>query len=500
MGRRYAALWFPFLLTDWYARRNLQLRDTPFVFATPERGRMCVSAVNPMAAQFGIKPNMVVADAKAAVPKLEVLQDKPLRKERLLKGIGLWCMRYTPMVSTAPADCLILDITGCAHLWGGEEAYLHDIHKQLKQKGYKVRIGIAPTIGAAIAVAQYGSQGTIVSEKGQLEALSTFPIAALRLDSHLLERLKKLGFRTIGSVVQIPSSVLKRRFGTDLVKRIAQALGTADEFIAPLKPMIPYTERLPCLEPIKTAKGIEIAIEKLLRELCKRLVSEGKGLRVAKLSCYRLDGRIVHAEIRTNRASAHVQHLSTLFKQKISTIAPGLGIEVFVLEAMKVEEVTPVQELLWNKEGSLTNEALAELLDRLKGRDVSCRISRFLPDEHHWPERSMREAVSLAEKGTTLWRVDRPRPIRLLNPPHPIEVSAPIPDYPPMLFRYKGEVHHLKKADGPERIEREWWIEKGEHRDYYYVEDEQGRRYWLFRLGHYQGDRSPNWYLHGFFA
>lgn len=500
MGKRYAALWFPFLLTDWYTRRNPQFCDTPFVFATSVQGRMCVSAVNPVAAQLGIRPNMVVADAKAAVPRLNVLQDKQFRKEKLLEGIGLWCMRYTPVVSIDTTDCLVLNITGCAHLWGGEEAYLRDIYKQLKQKGYEVRGGIASTIGAALAVAQYGPSGTIVPKSRQLEALSSLPITALRLEPYLLKRLKKLGFRTIGSIAQIPSPLLKRRFGADMVKRIAQALGTADEFVTPLKPVVPYTECLPCLEPIKTAKGIEIAIEKLLRTLCKRLVSEGKGLRMAKLSCYRLDGKIVHAEIGTNRASAHVQHLFNLFKQKVPTIAPELGIEVFVLEAMKVEDMALIQELLWNREGSLNNKALAELLDRFKAKDTSCRISRFLPDEHHWPERSIREAVSLAEKQTVSWRTDRPRPTRLLNPPHLIEVSAPIPDYPPMLFRYKGEVHLLKKADGPERIEREWWIENGEHRDYYYVEDEQGRRYWLFRLGHYQEDCSPNWYLHGFFA
>ncbi|HLT87743.1 MAG TPA: DNA polymerase Y family protein [Sphingobacterium sp.] len=500
MAKRYAVLWFPFLLTDWYTKHNPELGDMPFVFAMPMRGRMCVSAINPLAAQLGVVSNMAVADARAAIPKLTVLQDKPQRKEKLLKAMGLWCMRYTPMVSVDTADFLTLDITGCAHLWGGEEAYLQEIHLQLKQKGYEVRIGIASTIGAAWAIARYGQHGTIIPEDTQQQALSMMPIACLRLESNLLERLKKLGFRTVASVMQIPPQVLKRRFGEDLTKRVAQALGKKEEFIIPLKPVIPYAERLPCLEPIKTAKGIEIAIEKLLDMLCKRLMGEGKGLRNAKLSCYRVDGKVKSIEIGTNRPSAHAKHLLSLFKEKIPTIAPGWGIEVFVLEAPKVEDAIAAQELLWNGEGSLDNDALAELLDRFKGRDGTCCINRFLPDEHYWPERSIRLAVSLTEKRTTAWRMDRPRPTRLLNPPHPIEVSAPIPDYPPMLFRYKGEVHLIKKADGPERIECEWWIEQGEHRDYYYVEDDQGRRYWLFRLGHYQGDRSANWYLHGFFA
>lgn len=500
MGKRYAVLWFPFLLTDWYAKHHTDLKAIPFVLAMPDRGNMCVSAVNPLASQLGVTPGMVVADARAAIPRLEVIPEKSFLKDKLLKSIGRWCMKYTPMVSIDPAGFLIFDITGCAHLWGGEEAYLQDIGSQIQKKGYTVQIGIASTIGAAWAVSRYYTADTIVPEHAQHHVLATLPVACLRIEPTCLDRLKKMGFRTVESVMHISASVLKRRFGEDLVRRVAQALGEEEEFVVPLKPVVPYTERLPCLEPIRTATGIEIAIEKLLTMLCRRLTDEGKGLRKAKLSYYRVDGKVGSVEIGTNRASVNIQHLLHLFKQRVVNIAPGLGIEVFVLEASQVEEALPMQELLWNGEGNLYGEALAELLDRLKGRDPSCRISRFLPDEHHWPERSIREATSLAEPRAVIWQVHRPRPTRLLNPPHPIEVSAPIPDYPPMLFRYRGEVHLIKKADGPERIEREWWIERGEHRDYYCVEDDQGRRYWLFRLGHYQGDQSPNWYLHGFFA
>src|SRR5690606_32829983 len=181
------------------------------------------------------------------------LQDKPQRKEKLLKAMGLWCMRYTPMVSVDTADFLTLDITGCAHLWGGEETYLQEIHLQLKQKGYEVRIGIASTIGAAWAIARYGRPGTIVPKDGQEKILSLLPIASLRLESSLVEKLLKLGFRTVGNVIGMPNQVLKRRFGNEFVQRLAQAMGKEEEFMNPLKPVLPYTERLPCLEPIKTA-------------------------------------------------------------------------------------------------------------------------------------------------------------------------------------------------------------------------------------------------------
>jgi protein ImuB len=148
----------------------------------------------------------------------------------------------------------------------------------------------------------------------------------------------------------------------------------------------------------------------------------------------------------------------------------------------------------------MEDAGLAELLDRLATKAAKDGIRRYVPDEHHWPERSIKLAASLEERPATPWRTDRPRPIRLLAQPEPVLVSAPIPDYPPMLFRYKGVVHEIKKADGPERIEREWWLEEGEHRDYYSVEDQEGRRYWLFRSGHYDVDNPHAWFIHGFFS
>jgi protein ImuB len=156
---------------------------------------------------------------------------------------------------------------------------------------------------------------------------------------------------------------------------------------------------------------------------------------------------------------------------------------LFLLEANKVEELLPMQEKLWAGNNGLNNVKFSELIDRIANRIGANNIHRYLPDEHYWPERSIRLAASIDETATTTWRVDKPRPIQLLAQPERIEVTAPIPDYPPMLFRYKGKLHKIAKADGPERIEREWWIEEGLHRDYYSVEDEDGCRYWLFRSG-----------------
>ena len=158
-----------------------------------------------------------------------------------------------------------------------------------------------------------------------------------------------------------------------------------------------------------------------------------------------------------------------------------------------------MQQNFWEFTSDLTGNNVSELLDRLENRLGPGIIRRYLPDVHYLPERSVRIASSLKEKPGTVWKNDLPRPLQLLRSPEPVDVTAPIPDYPPMLFRYKGRLHKIIKADGPERIEQEWWLQEGQHRDYYYVEDEDGKRYWLFRSGHYD-DSDYKWYLHGFFG
>lgn len=499
MSKRFLTIWFRHLKTDWFIRRQLALRQVPFVFVSPDHGRMVITAVNALAEMQGISTGMVLADARAIVPSLQFFDDKPELANRLLKYIADWCIRYTPSVAIDPPDGLILDVSGCAHLWGGENFYLLAIIMRLKGFGYDVRASMADTIGAAWAIAHFGKDESIIESGQQKLALLPLPAAALRLQPDILERLQKLGLRQVKDFIDMPRAALRRRFGHHLIQKLDQASGNEEEMIYPVQPVEPYQERLPCLEPIVTATGIEIALQRLLETLCHRLQQEQKGLRVASFTCYRTDGKIEKIEIGTNRASYNVNHLFKLFALNICTIEPDRGIELFLLEASKVEDAFPMQEKLWEASCGLDNAALSELMDRLANKIGENNIHRYVPDEQYWPERSFKPASSLHEKITTTWKIDRPRPLQLLSKPERIEVTAPIPDYPPMLFRYKNKLHKIIKADGPERIEQEWWLQEGQHRDYYCVENEDGHRYWLFRLGHYS-DQSFQWFIHGFFA
>lgn len=498
MPKRFVSIWFRHLTTDWMVRRRPELKDIPFALAAPERGRMVIKAVNLSAQSQGVYAGMVVADCRAILPELMVIDDLPGQADKLLTALAEWCIRFTPVAAIDLPDGLILDVSGCTHLWGGEQPYLKDIHARLTAFGYDIRLAIADTPGTAWAVSRYGQVSPIVEPGKQLAALMPLPAIALRLEPTIVARLQKLGLYQLQSFIKMPRAALRRRFGQSILTRLDQALGQVEEWIKPVVPIQPHQERLPSLEPVSTAKGIEIALRQLLVKLCLGFSQEGIGLRACLFRCYRIDGKIQQITIGTSKASRNADHLFKLFENKIVTLEPDLGFELFLLEATEVEEIPVTQDALWETKHHDDTE-IAELLDRLSGKVGSDSIRRYLPQQHYWPERSIKVAASLQEQAATDWRTDLPRPLHLLGTPEPIEVTVPIPDYPPMLFHYKGKLHNIKKADGPERIEQEWWIEQGLYRDYYCVEDENGARYWLFRLGHYNSSQ-PKWFIHGFFA
>jgi protein ImuB len=181
-------------------------------------------------------------------------------------------------------------------------------------------------------------------------------------------------------------------------------------------------------------------------------------------------------------------------------LEPDLGIDLFTLEAPTVDDVEARQPSIWSGATDLQDPRLAELVDRVANRFGEGCIHRYLPAEHFWPERAFVPATTFDDRALTAWALNRPRPIHILATPEPIEVAAPIPDYPPMHFRHQGQLCKVVRAEGPERIEPEWWIDGARHRDYYAVEDEAGVRYWIFRSGPYTGLPSSPWFLHGYFA
>ena len=495
--KRYVYIWFRHLMTNRYVRKYPEYETRVFVLAANRSGRRVVTASSARAESLGIQTGMVIADVRAMYPALEVIEDPGFSPEKLLEALAEWAIRFTPVTAIDPPDGILLDATGCTHIWGGEKSYLRDIIHQFRNLGYDVRVAMAGTPGAAQAVARYGRQAEVVESGNEKEALKRLPPEALQLEAHTLEKLHKLGLSCISRFIDMPPRVLRRRFGQELTDRIAQVLGTVPDYFEPVELKEPFRVVYNCLEPLRTPTAIRKAIERLLKRLCDRLVENEMGLQKAVLKTIRLDGKVQEQVITTHHPSCQTAHLIKLFELKIPFIEPDLGIETFILEAPLVTDLPPGQEKLWSVASQSDQTEIARLLDHISGKGGI--IERYLPAEHYWPERSYRKADSLHEKSEVQWQVTRPRPVFLLPKPEPVSVAAPVPDYPPINFRYKGKLHTIHKADGPERIEQEWWLENGQHRDYFLVEDTEGCRYWIFRAGHYD-EKGAQWFIHGFFA
>jgi protein ImuB len=341
----------------------------------------------------------------------------------------------------------------------------------------------------------------VVPPEGARAALAPLPPAALRLPPAAAELLERLGLRRIGALAGLPPETLEPRFGPELACRLHQALGAAPEVLSPLVPVPPLLARRILAEPIVTAEALAYGLDALAAELCCRLEAGQRGARRLELTVYRVDGSLRRLALGTSRPSRDPDHLKRLFAGRLDRIDPGFGIEVLTLAAPVSEPLTALQLVLGpdgTGGGQRGGSGLAGLVDRLEARLGPGRVVRQDPFESHLPERAARRVPALAPGDPAPWRRGRPRPLRLLGPPEAIEAVALLPDHPPARFRWRRVRHRVVRAEGPERIAPEWWLDDEDRaeapaRDYFRVEDEAGRRYWLYHAG-------GRWFLHGLFG
>jgi protein ImuB len=473
------------------------------VLTAPVGNRHLVTAVNAAAGCEGIAPGMALADARAVRPDLAVAAADFSGDAMALARLAQWCDRYSPWVASDGADGIKLDVTGCAHLRGGEQELANEAVERLGRQGITARAAIADTLGAAWGLARYGGTPVSILPAGDARAaLAALPVAALRLDAATATALVRLGLRRIGDLYPLSRPALVRRFGAMVAARLDQALGAVSEPLSPVPPLPVRWARRRFAEPIATLDAVVAGTRTLIEALCRRLAGEALGVRRLELSLYRIDGRIDRRAIGTARPSREPRHLLRLLEERLDDLDldPVLGIEDMALVARRVEPLAPAQlGLAASIRGEEREIALAALLDRLANRLGADALGRPVPRESHVPERAVRLAPALT-KAATAWDLERQRPVRLLPRPEPIEATALVPDDPPVLFRWRRVAHRVRRADGPERIAEEWWHERAEPRDYYRVEDEAGRRFWLYRAGLYRPQVLPRWFLHGIFA
>jgi protein ImuB len=479
--------------------------EAPVVMVGRVGRRRAIAHMNLAAAQAGLRPGQAVAHATALVPGL-VLQDlDPAGDDAALHRLALWAQKlYSPIVAPDGTDGLVIDATGCAHLFGGEEKMAIAIRERLAKVGLTATIAIADSWGGAHALARFSRRAIFVTTPGQTgRELSALPVAALRLNNDLVEGLGRLGFDTIGELEATPKGPLAHRLGQDPVRRLNQAFGRSAEPIEPVMAAETLHVRKIFAEPIGAPETMARYLTELTHALCAALEDAGLGAKRLDAWFFRVDNRIETARIGLAAPSRDAKRLAKLLCEKLETVDPGFGVEKIVLAAPGAEPLTYKQIQALDSGDKAVD--LSGLVDTLANRLGPEHVYRLASAQSDLPERSVKRAPALEAPEGHSWPADWPRPTRFFLRPEPIETVALLPDAPPAAFTWRGARHRVRCADGPERVFGEWWKadeELARSRDYFQVEDDSGERFWIYRDGDGEDvdTGSQRWFMAGVFG
>jgi protein ImuB len=519
--KRVASIWFPHLAIERWAKGSDCPPDTPIVLTVEGPHGPIIHAVTNAVAERGARPGARLSDARALDPALIAEPADPEGDAALVQRFARWAGRWSPLVEV-DGDGLRLDVTGVAHLFGGEDELVRDMRERFAQTGFTARVAIAPTAGAAWAFSHFGA-----------DELAPLHVSALRLDPDTVRTLERLGLKTIGALMEMPRLALARRFrgGEDIIDALDRMLGGKPEPLtaAPAEP--PPRALLKLEEPATHPKAAAQALERLIPPLVEQLQQRHLGARRLSLAGYRVDGSVGVASVATSIPSREPKHLARLLADKTAALDPEFGFDAFALQADWAESLASAQDSLVEEPGG--ERELARLVDRLTVKLGPRAVRRPQRHESHLPERasgwvaaihspspSGEGQLAAGKRGGGLKRRSartappppapspegegKQRPQRLLDRPEAIDVIYATPEGLPRRFVWRRAVHDIARAEGPERIAPEWWRQPSSSRlrDYYRVEDRAGRRYWIYREGVIGDGRggTPNWFIHGLFG
>lgn len=554
-GRRILSLWFPRLAADRVLRLRADAVPAPLAVVGDRNGAQVIVSLSPEAEAAGLSLGQPLRDATAICPALLTVPADPLTEARFLGTLRRWAGRFSPWVAEEPPAGLMIDLTGAAHLHGGEEGVLARVAEDCESLGLTVRAAIADTPGAAWGLARHaggglgtvrsgdaidqearatrsravkrrgwergggaprpvaarGAEAAVISPPGRLhEALSGLPLAALRLDGDVVDRLMRLGLRRVGDIMGLPRAALARRFGADTLRRLDQAMGLEPEPVSPARPPMHFAVRLTLPDPIGLRSDVEAALDRLLPPFCDKLRARGRGVRRVLFQGFRADGGVASVEVGLARAADSPDRIRPLLHLKLDQIDAGFGIDCLRLEALATEAVSAVQhrgqlevtaQALAGRPAASAAQAIEDLIGRLGARLGTEGVLRLHPADSHVPAKSAKLLMAAwSQPHDGFWPAPpAPRPLVMFRP-EPVE--APETRELPARFRWRRRDFAVRVAAGPERLQPEWWFEdpdwRGGTRDYWRVETEGGDRLWLF---YGQGGAvTEQWYCEGLFA
>jgi len=493
--------------------------DTPSIVVAKQNNALQIFALDDAAAQFGLNVGMPLANARAICPRVQVYDADAAADARTLNDIAEWCDRFTPLVALDPPHGLFLDVTGCAHLFGGEAAMMRLVCGILTAQGFAVSAAIAGTAVCARTLTRH-VHGRIVRAGEEADAVRELPVSALGADAEIVTGLRRAGLKTIGDVAERTRDEITARFGACFTTLLEQALGESDAPISPRKPLPDYIVEKRFAEPVATEGVISSTLSALAKMLVAAMGQQGRGARRLEARFFRTDGVVRTISVDTGQAVTRAEMVDRLFHERLEALNdpldPGFGFDLIRLSASRTELVVQQQRDL--DANVHDNDEVTALIDRIAARIGGKRVVVHLPQDTHIPERAVLALPAqyhLAAATHAVWPAraagEPPlRPLRLFELPEQIKVIAQVPDGPPARFVWRRASHDVVRAEGPERIAMEWWRAEGAMltRDYFRVEDESGLRFWLYRDGLYDREIGqtegksvqPNWFMHGLFA
>jgi protein ImuB len=555
--RRILSLWFPRMAAEMQLRRLAAPLPVPLAVVGDRRGAQVLTSLSAGAEAAGLCPGQPLRDATAMCPALVTRPEDTGAEGAFLSALRRWVGKYSPWVAEEPPDALTVDLTGCAHLFGGEAQLLAEVEGDAARMGLTLRAGIADTVGAAWALARFSGAGAVAARSGDAieqearatrsraarrrgavpdaalaapagpvrtpqgtvaapgmlrQALAGLPVGALRLSGDTVEGLARLGLRRVGDILGMPRAALARRFGTELLRRIDQALGTEPEPVSPARAPLHFAVRLTLPDPVGLRADVEAGLDRLLPALCDRLRAAGRGARRVRFEGWRTDGTVARIEVGLARPGDAPDAIRPLLALKLDTMEAGFGFDVLRLAAPLTEAVQARQmaghamataEARRRGSGE-AGVALADLIGRLGARLGTEAVLRLHPAESHIPEKAaMALMAAWADPAPAPWPAPAaPRPLVIFQP-EPVEIlDGPADAQMPMRFRWRRQDMAVARAAGPERIAPEWWLDdpawRSGPRDYWRVETAAGDRLWLFQA---RGGAVPGgWFAQGVFA
>lgn len=494
--KRVLYIWLPQLPLDLRRRMGDPRVEAPFVIIAEIKNAWRLTHMSDAARASGLSPGLSLADARAICPALLTDPiDKP-RAAALLRALWRWADHFSPWVALDTPEGLFLDITGCAHLFGGEADMAQQALMRLADMQITARIGIADTKGAAAALARFGGAAIEISAEGQTgPTLQAFPVNALRLPQKYSSDLRRAGLKTIGQLAEIKTAELARRFGLDLTKAIAATLGHVPDPVSPQAADPVYAARMTLPDPIGLKDDLLNVLDRLTESVCKRLELDAKGARRFYLTVRCVDSGDHVLQIGFARPAFESQAVRQQFERPLDALKIAYGADWFRLEATHIEPIQPFQISL--DQHRQNQDDTAKIISTLGNKLGFNRVRQFLPIQSHLPEREFISVEAMDRREPVMWRRSpRRRPVRLFQRPERLVTLDA--GRPPKRFQWRRSIYSTHKAKGPERLSSEWWeAENSAVRDYWQVQTDDGPRFWLMT---YPGSKEPNWYIAGRFA